>query len=130
MPAIVDLALFQIEIDARHVTGPAIRLREEYAFIEVPGRLLIRHIHVGLDDAVIHDQRRHLAMRVAHQNHINSRHLSRDGNRRILVRHLRRIDLSGAQILFDPHVHRNHNHVNFFLLPQNIDPALCLAHVV
>ena len=105
VPAAIAV-LFHIDIDTRNVTCPTIGLRQQHA---------------------VDDQRRHVAMRVAHQDHIDALHLASDGDCRIFVRHLRRIRCSGAQVFLDAHVHRDHDDIDFLLLAQNGHPLLCFA---
>src|SRR5713226_7757311 len=73
-------------------------------------------------------QRRHIAMRVPHQDHIDSRNLSGDRNRRVFVRHLGWATFAGAQIFFDAHVHRDHDDIDFTNVAEYLYPLLCLAY--
>ena len=97
MPVTI-FGFFQVEIDSRQVTGPAIGL--------------------GQQDATDH-QRRYLAMRMTQQNHVDTGNLSRDRDCRVLVGHLRGIQFPAAQVFFDTHVHRDYDHVDFFFLAQD-----------
>ena len=58
-------------------------------------------------------------MRVTQQNNVDAGHLPGDGDARVFIRHLRRIARARAQIFFDTHVHRDGDHVDFFLLAQD-----------
>src|SRR5437870_10502636 len=67
------------------------------------------------------------AMRVSHQNYINTRHLTSDCNRGVFVWDLGGIWNSGTQIFFDAHVHRDYDNVNFFAASQKLYPLLRFA---
>jgi len=57
----------------------------------------------------IDDQRRHLSMGMAHQNHIHSRHLPRNRKGLVLMLDLSRINNATIEVFFETHMHRNHN---------------------
>ena len=73
-------------------------------------------------------KRRHLAMRVAHENQIYSRHLPGNRHRLVLIWHLSRIYLACAQVFRKTHVHGNHYHVRSLFLAQNLNPLPGFAY--
>ena len=60
-------------------------------------------------------KRRNVAMRVAHEDHIDARNLFSDADRVVFMRHLTGTDFSGTQILTESHVHRDYYDINFLL---------------
>src|SRR5207237_10808765 len=67
-------------------------------------------------------ERRVFWMRMASQDYVPGPNMARDRNRRVFVRHLRRIDLAGAQTLFRAHVHRDDDEIDFLSMAQHGDP--------
>ena len=67
-------------------------------------------------------------MRVSHQDQIDAGNLTRDRERGVFIRYLRRIGHAGAQVFFDTHVHGDDDDVCFLFVTHHRHPLLCFAH--